>query len=222
MAVTAWLINRPGAAQVLAEAIGQSSTSDRWLYFSDGGHLDNTGLVEAVRLHRTEQGFHGRIVVVDASNHSEGTWSAVGDAMGVVRMEFGVDLRCMHGTVAQAPAPSDGAAPAGDGPVDAVARRVWRRSTATPPGPYMRVYEHADGGCLLEVLVVKAVRPAMSSEVPESVRAFAAPQAEFPRASTSPQDFGDIEFEAYRTLGEHSTLAALDEWDAHRARHKRG
>ena len=90
-----WLISRPGAAQAFAEAIGRSSTRDRWLYLSDGGHLDNTGLVEAVRLHRTDSGYAGRIVVIDASNDPEDTWSAVGDALGVVRADLGLDLRCV-------------------------------------------------------------------------------------------------------------------------------
>jgi hypothetical protein len=88
-------------------------------------------------------------------------------------------------------------------------------------GTGTRSYEYRDGGSVTEVLVVNALRPDISSEVRESVRAFAR-QAIFLRASTSRQDLGDIELEPYRALGEHSTSVAFDEWDVHRSRSKRG
>ncbi len=68
---------------------------------------------------------------------------------------------------------------------------------------------------------MNALRPDISSEVRESVRAFAR-QAIFLRASTSRQDLGDIELEPYRALGEHYASVAFHEWDAHRSRSKRG
>ena len=216
-----WLIARPGAAQVFAEAIGKSSTQDRWLYLSDGGHLDNTGLVEAVRLHRTPGGYAGRIVVIDASNDPKGSWSAVGDALGVVRAEMGLDLRCVLDETTAA-TPQEPADPTSmDGPVQRV-QRAWAELTgrAAPEDhsrPYLRVYESDAGGDLLELMVVKAVRPAADAPgLPESVRSFAARTLDFPRSSTARQDFGDIEFEAYRALGEYYTALAWDRWSEHR------
>src|SRR5215207_8570784 len=63
-----WLGRRPGSAQVLVEAIGRSALTDRWIYVSDGGHLDNTGLVEAVRMSGRPDGsggvsYSGRVLV---------------------------------------------------------------------------------------------------------------------------------------------------------------
>lgn len=73
----------------------------------------------------------------------------------------------------------------------------------------MRVYEGDTGDGLVEVLVVKVVKPDPGAgRLPESVRSFAARTPKFPRASITRQDFGDVEFEAYRALGErHMGLA---------------
>jgi hypothetical protein len=62
----------------------------------------------------------------------------------------------------------------------------------------------------MTIVVVKAVRPTSLEGLPEPVRAFAATHPDFPRAATTRQDFGDIEFEAYRALGEFSTRKGLE------------
>lgn len=150
-----------------------------WL---DGGHLDNTGLVECVR-HCLESRQRGRIVVLDASNDPPGTWSAVGDAIAVIRADFSIDLqRCT--------------------PID-----------DTPP--WLRRY--AGGG--LDILVVKSVRvEPPSGETTETdwsqllrpnVQSFQLVHKDFPRAPTTRQKFGDLEFEAYRGLGFAATAEAL-------------
>ncbi len=87
-----WLTSKPGLAQIATEAAGASSANRRWVYLSDGGHLDNTGLVECVR-HCVCLGRGGRIVVLDASNDPPGTWSAVGDAIAVIRADLDIDLQ---------------------------------------------------------------------------------------------------------------------------------
>ena len=181
-----WLTSRPGLAQVALEAFGNSSANRRWIYLSDGGHLDNTGLVECVR-HCVNERTTGRIVVLDASNDPVGSWSAVGDAISVIRADLGVDLR-----------------------------RVW---LAVEP-PWMRRYVGSD----LDIVVVKAVRTTppdpdwndrdWTLELPPNVRSFQLVDKEFPRSATLRQKFGDLEFEAYRSLGyaaTHSSLRAA-EW----------
>jgi hypothetical protein len=168
------MTRRPGALQVVAEAVGQSSLHDQWLYLSDGGHLDNTGLVEAVRLCRrptdnnVAAAYAGDILVLEASNDAAGSWAAVGDAIAVIRADLNVDLR---------------------------------ETTAGRP-PWVRTFV-APG---LAVTVVKAVRVDPADDVweprlPLNVRSFQRGHPDFPRASTGRQEFGDIEFEAYRELG---------------------
>ncbi|UUZ59426.1 hypothetical protein [Nocardioides sp. B-3] len=62
-----WMTAKPGLWQVALEGVGNTSANFRWIYVSDGGHLDNTGLVECVR-HCVEQNTGGRVLVPDASN----------------------------------------------------------------------------------------------------------------------------------------------------------
>lgn len=181
-----WLTSRPGAGQMLKEAVGSSSADGRWVYVSDGGHLDNTGLVEAVR-HTLAEGAGGRVLCLDASNDAPRSWQAVGDAVSVIRADLDVSLVRVH-----------------DHPLP----------------PWARLYRaEPDNG--LEVLVVKAVRvdeppedkpekPDWWQALPSDVQAFQTVHSDFPRASTTRQRFGDLEFEAYRQLGYVATTIALD------------
>ena len=196
-----WVTSKPGLAQMALEAVGRLSADSRWIYLSDGGHLDNTGLVECVRhciKAASARGERpgGRVVILDASNDPPGTWSAVGDAIAVIRADLNIDLQRRP------------LAPAGQGP----------SSDAIAPGPpWARLY--GSGG--LEVLVVKAVRvepPAAdapgtptdwTAPLPPNVQSFQLVNKDFPRASTARQKFGDLEFEAYRGLGYAATHAAL-------------
>ena len=85
--------------------------------------------------------------MVDASNDAAGTWSAVGDAVGVVRAELGIDLRCVHGDVA---APSSAGATSDKGgeqpPLARLLSKVLTRPADVQAPPYVRIYEHRDGG----------------------------------------------------------------------------
>ncbi len=191
-----WVTSKPGLAQLALEAVGKLSCDSRWIYLSDGGHLDNTGLVECVRhciraaAARGEMA-GGRVVVLDASNDPPQTWSAVGDAIAVIRADLNVDLQRR--------------------PLPAAA------STTGPAGPpWARLYRSG----ALEVLVVKAVRveppaadagaaPDWTAPLPPNVSSFQLVNKDFPRASTARQKFGDLEFEAYRGLGYAATHAAL-------------
>jgi hypothetical protein len=189
LAITA----RPGPAQVALEAVGKSSADERWVYVSDGGHLDNTAMVECVRhaMRRTPAGepLRGQIVVLDASNDPPGAWSAVGDALNVIRADLGIDL--------------------------------VRKFTAGEP-PWLRQFvELADGRPgdeTFRVIVVKAVRVEPVSDdssadwhrrLPEPVKSTQLLRPDFPRSSTARQRFGDLEFEAYRAYGFAAVSEAL-------------
>ena len=69
---------------------------------------------------------------------------------------------------------------------------------------------------------MKAVRPQISSEVPASAPAFPVRQATSARAPTSRRDFGDLDRDVHRRLGEQSTQATFEQWDARRSRSERG
>lgn len=189
-----WLsvTSRPGAFQVLREAVGRSSMADRWVYVSDGGHLDNTAMVECVRhaAQRTPPGkpLRGRVVILDASNDPPGAWSAIGDALNVVRADLGIDL--------------------------------VRKFTPGEP-PWLRQFVQragATGQETFQVIVIKAVRVEAGTvegdidwhrRLPEPVKSTQLLRPDFPRSSTARQRFGDLEFEAYRAFGYAAVSEAL-------------
>ena len=179
----AWLTAKPGLVQVALEAFGTSSADRRWIYLSDGGHLDNTGLVECVR-HCVDGGEGGRVLILDASNDPVGSWSAVGDAIGVIRADLNIDLRRV----------SDDEQPPwmrryeGAG-LDVIVVKAVRTE---PPEPDSTRIDR------------------WWKLLPPNVQSFSLVNADFPRSSTLRQKFGDLEFEAYRGLGYAATRTALE------------
>ena len=176
-----WVTAKPGLWQVGLEGIGKTSANYRWVYVSDGGHLDNTGLVECVR-HCASRGTGGRVLILDASNDPVDTWSAVGDAIGVVRADLNIDLR----RVRYEDQPPWMRRYEGGG-LDVVVVKAVRT------GPPAEDAEETDWWSVL----------------PPNVQSFGLVNADFPRSSTLRQKFGDLEFEAYRGLGYASTRTAL-------------
>lgn len=176
-----WMTAKPGLWQVALEGVGRTSADLRWIYVSDGGHLDNTGLVECVR-HCVCEGTGGRVLVLDASNDPVDTWSAVGDAIGVVRADLNIDLR----RVRYEEQPPWMRRYEGGG-LDVVVVKAVRT------GPPAEDSTETDWWSVL----------------PPNVQSFGLVNADFPRSSTLRQKFGDLEFEAYRGLGYASTRTAL-------------
>jgi hypothetical protein len=193
----AWapMATNPRFHQLFGEAFGSTKIDDRWIYVTDGGHLDNLGLVEAVRR------MPRRVLAFSASNDPDGSWQDVGSATSVIRADLGIDLAA----------------------TDRDYQDSWMRLTAAPP------YD-------IDVLVIRASlldpkkvadtgsappgRPASAADqarrqwdiehpTPVDVLAFDTMDKTFPRTSTGRQDFGDLEFESYRRLGEYLVDRAI-------------
>jgi hypothetical protein len=88
-----WLVQRvgdllqaPGPGMILQEGLGRTSLYSRYLYVTDGGHLDNLGLVEALRS-RPES-----VIVLDASADEEDTFLTLANAIATARMDLDVEL----------------------------------------------------------------------------------------------------------------------------------
>jgi hypothetical protein len=110
--VIAALRDQPFAFRLMKEAFGRTSVYDRFLYVTDGGHFDNFGLVEALRLKPK------RVFVIDASSDQEDSFNVLASAIATARIDLGcevaIDIDPMRrGT--------------------STARRAWASGTATYP-----------------------------------------------------------------------------------------
>jgi hypothetical protein len=77
---------RPGAKALLREMTGLCGCGKRWLYVTDGGDLDNLGLLEALRRRPSE------VIVIDASADHVGSWSVLGEAIALARADLGAEI----------------------------------------------------------------------------------------------------------------------------------
>ena len=160
------LLDRPGPYRLLKEGIGKTSVTDRRLYITDGGHYDNLGLVEALRRRPTT------IIVLDASNDSENSFRALGEAVATARMDLDCEIEID-------PTPMI--------TTDGVAKIAWVDGKLT----------YADGATAT-VHFAKAVK---LDGAGLDTRVYAGRHPEFPRTGTGDQFYGEFDFEAYRQLG---------------------
>ncbi|GAB3591473.1 hypothetical protein GCM10027446_09530 [Angustibacter peucedani] len=190
---------RPGPFRIFKEAFGSLSVDDTRIYVTDGGHYDNTALVEALRDRpRT-------LFVLDASADLEDSLDALGDAIVTARMDLGLVLR-----------------PAAGSPVSQVRRDAEHPVTVIPRGATSAVQQPAlpaRGWLHLEVFTVDDphrvvgdvwfVKNVRTGEPNIEIDSYAAENRSFPITSTGNQFYGEYDFEAYRLLGYLNTTTML-------------
>ena len=86
-ALICWRVMQPTMGLLWAEAAGHTSYRATWINVTDGGHYDNLGLVEALRRQETAQ-----VLVLDASGDQVNTWSTLGGAMSLARIDASVEI----------------------------------------------------------------------------------------------------------------------------------
>ena len=77
----------PGVGAVLREGIGRTSLMSRSVYVTDGGQLENLGLVVALRRRPAT------VYVLDASGDLPNTFSTLAQAMAMARIDSGVEFQ---------------------------------------------------------------------------------------------------------------------------------
>lgn len=174
---TLWkrLYNKPGPYRVFKEALGQQSVTDSRIYVSDGGHFDNTGIVEALRDRPAV------LFALDASADPEGSLDALSDAITTARMDLGLLITPAIGQTLDRLRPGVGGARASRG---------WVVLNAA--------YESAPEAVVCRIYFVKNV---LSTVTDAELDGYARRNPEFPLTSTVNQFYGEYDFEAYRQLG---------------------
>lgn len=110
--VIAAVRDQPFAFRLMKEAFGRTSVYDRFLYVTDGGHFDNLGLVEALRLKPK------RVFVIDASSDTEDSFTVLASAIATARIDLGCEIAIDIDPMRRG---------------TSTARRAWASGTATYP-----------------------------------------------------------------------------------------
>jgi hypothetical protein len=174
---------RPGPFRLFKEAFGALSIYDGRVYVTDGGHYDNTGIVEALR-DRPE-----RLVVLDASADPRDSLDALGDAIVTARMDLGLVIT----PVSDREVPKLKGKLIEDGTYERPSRGWMHLQVATVVAP-------ADVVC--DIWFVKNV---LTRQPNLGLETYAAENPAFPLTSTTNQLYGEYDFEAYRLLGYTNT-----------------
>lgn len=168
-----------GVLYLLQELFGFSNDESRYVYLSDGGHFENTGIYELVR-RRCKV-----ILMVDAGADSERGFYDLGRAIRQCRIDFGIDININLNDLRL---PAGGALP----------------TSGIAQGTIHYGGQHGDG----TLIVIKPTLCADRDE-PADVLNYAARNPAFPQQSTADQFFDESQFESYRQLGLYLGNACL-------------
>ncbi len=160
---------------LIEEALGLTSEERSYVYLSDGGHFENLGAYEMLR-RRCHY-----IVISDAGCDGDYIFEDLGNLERKASIDLGVQLK-FHGLERlrcriKSQSPND--------PIGVVADIIYPE---LPKHPGKLLY----------------IKPGYHGGEPPSVRSYGELHRDFPHESTRDQFFGEIQFEAYRALGEHS------------------
>jgi hypothetical protein len=169
---------RTGLGYLFKEFLGIHDLSDPYVYMTDGGHWENTGLVEMLRRKDIRE-----IVCIDADCGSLEATSSLGKAMDLAPLECGVQiqanldpLRASH---------SDSSAPG------------YAQRTTTVG--FFRV--GSDWG---SVGVLWYTKPGLTEDMSAALLGFRETHPDYPVVTTTDQFFDSSTYIAYRELGRYN------------------
>ena len=175
---------RTGLGYLVKEFLGIHDLTDPYLYITDGGHWENTGLVEILRSSAIRE-----VVCVDADAGPGDALSSLGKALELAPMECDVkiwiDLDCMRAKNA----PSVHSPGYADRTVNL--------------GFFTRGRDVSTSG------LVWYSKPGLTAAMPQHLLAFRETHADFPHVSTVDQFFDTASFQAYRDLGRYNAREIL-------------
>jgi hypothetical protein len=200
-----------GAGYLYREIFGINNKNARLVQVTDGGHYDNSGLVEALRRRC------GLIVVIDGGGDPPPLPLGLTDALRLAKYELGVDITLKptgQYSVASI-APGSGTQFAKDNALASLNSRITRGAVVRGDITYPAAAGLKENKGTL--IFVKAV---VSQACPYWLLAYAASSEIFPHDPTSDQWFNEGQFAAYTELGRVIAKEALEcfgHWQGDRA-----
>jgi hypothetical protein len=162
-----------------AATTGQPRSVAQYVYLSDGGHFENLALYELVRRHCRY------IIVSDCSADPESTFDDFGNAVRLLRKDFGVEIDIDLS------------------PLKPNAERMSKQHVAVGIISYDPRGDRKDNAILVYL------KPALTGDEPSDITQYRARNKDFPHESTGDQFYDEAQWESYRRLGEHVARSAL-------------
>jgi len=178
----------------LAELLGMTSDTSKYVYLSDGGHFENLALYEMVRRRCRF------IVVSDAGCDPDFTFEDLGNAVRKIEIDLGVPI---HFRGLSRLEPRDRPSRLGELLGEVVLPPVNEGNSE--PLPYHAIgtidYPAADGPGVKSGIILYIKPGYHGTESSAAIRSYAIANPAFPHESTADQFFGESQMESYRALG---------------------
>ncbi|MEU4291796.1 hypothetical protein AB0E63_26510 [Kribbella sp. NPDC026596] len=176
-----------GLGYLFKEFFGIHDLDDPYLYLTDGGHWENTGLVELLRINEITE-----IVCVDADSGPGDATSSLGKAIAIAPSECDIRIDISLDPLRAAPSASR---------VPAYAPRTVNIGFFTKGAGFFTEKTR--------VGVLWYAKPGLAKEMPAALLAFHERYPSYPRESTLNQFFDTASFVAYRDLGRYNAAQIL-------------
>ncbi|WP_018387369.1 patatin-like phospholipase family protein [Ancylobacter sp. FA202] len=185
----------------LREAIGYLHERQPEVYISDGGHIDNLGLIELLRRRCR------LIIVIDAEADSSYQFGSFIALQRHARIDMGVRFDVPFEAIGRPLQAGKGAT----GPHVAVGRIVYagrrdRQATTVSPVPAGELKPNEG--------VLVYVKSSLTGDESDIIRSYKRRREGFPHETTMDQLFSEEQFEVYRALGFHAMHRLLMDLDS--------
>ncbi len=177
----------PRLGYLLKEFLGFHDPSDLYLYVTDGGHWENTALVELLRT-----GLHREIVCVDADAGAGHRVASLSKAIDLAKLECNATVMVNLDTLRAGRDPYPGQ----DYSPRSVTLGIVHRQVRDPDPLVTRPGHH--------FTLLWYCKPALTHDMPPKLLAYREIDETFPRVNTVNQFFHTAQFAAYRDLGRYN------------------
>ena len=177
----------PRLGYLLKEFLGFHDPSDLYLYVTDGGHWENTALVELLRT-----GLHREIVCIDADSGAGYRVASLSKAIDLAKLECNATVMVNLDTLRADRDPYPGQ----DYSPRSVTLGIVHRQVRHPDPPVTEAGHH--------FTLLWYCKPALTQDMPPKLLAYREIDETFPRVNTVNQFFHIAQFAAYRDLGRYN------------------
>lgn len=193
----------PGLRCFIAEMFGILSIRSHWLNLSDGGHVENLGLLELLR-RRCEL-----VVVCDGEQDLNGHLDGLANAIRLAEIDLGIRVLFKTPIIAESTSP--------DVEAEDVARKVTGKGESPSTRRHFAIaaieYPAKGSNDKPEKGLLLFLRSSLVGDEDVVIKNYKKTDPDFPHQSTIDQVFDETQFEAYRRLGEWMFRKSLEEVD---------